>query len=493
MVICGHSLFYCSIVKLLPHPWPLPKWGGVGEGLNSPLLSPLKFTNFMALITVSVKNSIKIRFDPAYNETGIAEYRIMLVPMDQMSAFDLEQANQVEPENFTAVTPSGSNISVTLDEQSTDMLGEAITKEKGYYAWVLSVADGLLTDKNALSGPSNRFVLSSPDYLYAGHHDEPYIHYIDIEPDTAIISPSDGGVYFDFDLNGDGTMDYQFLCYEYGGVGFGSAGSMLKGLDENNKVITSIENPTWIRKLNYGDLITFMDKEIALENCIYCSSYYNEWDNGSSGYWWGADPDNYTGLIMIRDADTIMGWMKIKAGVSDLVIQEYAWIIYSKRVQARFDFTKTDYQVRFHNHSVSASSFEWDFGDGEHSIEREPLHTYSQEGDYVVCLTAVGASGQDTLCENINICSLENNPNFSGIDLYPVPAGDWLMIKPAFPVRKLDAWLYDPSGRLIKAFFDEKVIYPALELDLSAVKEGIYILKLLLDDRLIMRKIIIMR
>lgn len=588
-------------------------------------------------------SDIRVTFNKVANENIISEYRIMVVPGDQMSTFDLETANLVGQESYTAVTPSDSNISIQLDETASDIDGDIIINEKEYCVFVLSVADGILTDRNALSMPSNLFILYSPNYIYAGQHDQPYIHYVDIEPDTAIISPADGGVYFDFDLNGDGTMDYQFLCYEYGGVGFGSAGSLLKGLNENNKVITSVEKPTWIKKLYYGDLITFMDEEIALEKCIYCSSHYSEWDEGWSGYWWGADPDNYTGLIMIQGADTIMGWVKMEAGVVDLVIKEYASMIYSKRVQARFDYTKTDYQVQFYNNSVSAASFEWDFGDGEHSSEREPLHTYSHEGYYDVCLTAVTGFGQDTICETINICekptagfwhelsdwgeislynlslkaeryhwdfgngdtseeesphytyqehgtynitliafrgscsdtisakatvcihpranfyytladnfvvffntslkpdsiywdfgdgsgsnisnpvhtfpsqsnypvtlyvynicgrdsitqiislSLEDNPDLLGIDLYPVPARDRLMIKPSFPVRKIDAWLCDPSGRLIQAYPDRRVIYPILELDLSAVKEGLYILKLLLDDRLIIRKVIIMR
>jgi len=588
-------------------------------------------------------SDVLISFHKVADEDSISEYRIIVVPMDQMATFDLEMADQVGTDIYTVIVPSGSNISIQLDDQSTDISGETIQEEKGYYVFVLSIADGILSDKNALSEPSNLLALSTPDFLYGGQWNQYYIQYVDIEPDTVVWADysAGGNRLFDFDLNGDGTNDYQFLCSESGGLGFHSYSSWVEGLNENNKIITTEEHLNWIKILEYGDPVTLLENESA--GGVYSYYYYSEWESEWGGYW-GGTQDKYTGLIMLQGTDTIMGWVKMSVlGTTTMIIKEYAWMVYSKKVQAHFNYTKTDYQVQFHNHSVSASSFEWDFGDGEHSSEREPLHTYSQESDYVVCLTAVGALGQDTLCENINICekptagfwhelsdwgeislynlsekaerylwdfgngdtseeesphytyqehgtyiitliafrgscsdtinaktvvcihpradfhytltnafviffntssksdsvhwdfgdgsgsgvsnpvhtflsqsnypvtlhvynmcgqdsitqiislSLEDDPNLSGIDLYPVPARDRLMIKPSFPVQKIDVWLCDPSGRLIQAYPDRKAIYPTLELDLSGVKEGIYILKLLLDDRLFMKKIMIMR
>ncbi len=174
-------------------------------------------------------------------------------------------------------------------------------------------------------------LVSSPDYLYAGQHDKSYIHYVDIEPDTAISAGYDYGIYYDLDLNGDDTLDYQFYCRSSGGVGFGSSSSSLKGLNAHNFVITALEHPTWIKKLAFGDTISFKDEETASEYCIYCYEFYSEWENISSGYWWGEDPDHYTGLIMFHEEDTIMGWMKTKAGAGSLILEEYAWMYYPPR------------------------------------------------------------------------------------------------------------------------------------------------------------------
>ena len=44
--------------------------------------------------------------------------------------------------------------------------------------------------------------------------------------------------------------------------------------------------------------------------------------------------------------------------------------------------------IQFENLSENAVYFEWDFGDGNTSTERNPWHTYTQPNDYVVTLTA---------------------------------------------------------------------------------------------------------
>jgi agmatine deiminase len=47
--------------------------------------------------------------------------------------------------------------------------------------------------------------------------------------------------------------------------------------------------------------------------------------------------------------------------------------------------------------SGGPSVWEWDFGDGESSLEQNPQHTYSADGTYTVSLRSRSASGSDTL------------------------------------------------------------------------------------------------
>jgi len=50
-------------------------------------------------------------------------------------------------------------------------------------------------------------------------------------------------------------------------------------------------------------------------------------------------------------------------------------------------------EVSFSNFSQNATSYAWDFGDGNNSTEENPVHAYAAAGTYSVSLTATGADG----------------------------------------------------------------------------------------------------
>jgi len=61
--------------------------------------------------------------------------------------------------------------------------------------------------------------------------------------------------------------------------------------------------------------------------------------------------------------------------------------------KAEFDIVsvapEVDVPVKFENHSLNASRYKWDFGDGTFdSINVAPTHTYDEPGSYTVSLTA---------------------------------------------------------------------------------------------------------
>jgi cobaltochelatase CobN len=53
--------------------------------------------------------------------------------------------------------------------------------------------------------------------------------------------------------------------------------------------------------------------------------------------------------------------------------------------------------VAFTDESTNATSWLWDFGDGENSTQQNPIHVYDSVGTYSVTLTATNANG--TACE----------------------------------------------------------------------------------------------
>ncbi len=59
--------------------------------------------------------------------------------------------------------------------------------------------------------------------------------------------------------------------------------------------------------------------------------------------------------------------------------------------------------IYFKNNSLYANTLDWDFGDGHTSTEENPFHTYSEEGNYTVQLTAYNDDGSDMTSKSLSI------------------------------------------------------------------------------------------
>ena len=69
--------------------------------------------------------------------------------------------------------------------------------------------------------------------------------------------------------------------------------------------------------------------------------------------------------------------------------------------------------IQFTNESQGNSdSFLWDFGDGNNSTEMDPLHQFTAEGGFTVCLTANNTFGSDSTCQVIRINNILPTADF---------------------------------------------------------------------------------
>jgi PKD repeat protein len=79
------------------------------------------------------------------------------------------------------------------------------------------------------------------------------------------------------------------------------------------------------------------------------------------------------------------------------------------RPLADFTFSLQEYEVQFTNSSISvfgSLSYQWDFGDGTTSTEKDPVHTYAP-GNYVVTLKVTNEFGFYEMSYGIEIVSAE--------------------------------------------------------------------------------------
>lgn len=82
---------------------------------------------------------------------------------------------------------------------------------------------------------------------------------------------------------------------------------------------------------------------------------------------------------------------------------------------ALFSFSQNELTVTFTNSSQNAQSYVWDFGDGQTSKEKNPVHAYSKAGTYKVQLTATNITKTGSYSQNVIISqeALTPTANFS--------------------------------------------------------------------------------
>lgn len=106
---------------------------------------------------------------------------------------------------------------------------------------------------------------------------------------------------------------------------------------------------------------------------------------------------------------------------------------------ADFTFIADEFNVTFTNVSMDATSYNWDFGDGNSSTDENPMHTYAEGGSYEVTLTARNGSNSDSKTSTVGVMlDPENvrrksgfvvvgrNPDFTYLAKYfeEMPTGD---------------------------------------------------------------------
>ncbi len=94
------------------------------------------------------------------------------------------------------------------------------------------------------------------------------------------------------------------------------------------------------------------------------------------------------------------------AGSTILTIVEY--ILVEDIPQPSFTKSVTGSVVIFTNTSIGGTSFEWDFGDNTTSNEENPMHVYSQDGQYTATLTVTNSCGSVSTSQNVTIVTPPN-------------------------------------------------------------------------------------
>ncbi|WBM74496.1 T9SS-dependent M36 family metallopeptidase [Saprospira grandis] len=146
---------------------------------------------------------------------------------------------------------------------------------------------------------------------------------------------------------------------------------------------------------------------------------------------------------------------------------------------AVFSYTASDLDLSFTDQSANASSWAWDFGDGNSSTLQNPTHSYNLPGTYTITLSVNGNSScvyNETI--TVAASSVQNLANGNSMRLQPNPAKEISTLSFSQPLeseQRLE--LISLDGRLLNSW-QLAIGQSRLEIDLEQLVPAFYILRL---------------
>lgn len=146
---------------------------------------------------------------------------------------------------------------------------------------------------------------------------------------------------------------------------------------------------------------------------------------------------------------------------------------------AGFEVTTSGLLAEFEDTSRHAHYFFWDFGNGKTSTEQHPMHKYTAFELYTVTQIVWNDHCEpDTVTRRLDFrinSGVAADELSSDLLIYPNPAGDHLSLRFSYPVSEaIRLRILDLQGR--EHMKSELVPYPAIQLDISHLTPGMYIL-----------------
>ncbi len=156
-----------------------------------------------------------------------------------------------------------------------------------------------------------------------------------------------------------------------------------------------------------------------------------------AGYVLSAVAGDTVGLISNADGQTIpaTAWERSGGSWKTTSINwglEISWALdVVEKVSSNFNFLVSNMLATFASGTVGANGWSWNFGDGTSSTQKNPQHTYTANGTYNVCLTAMNSTCNATTCKLVTIC--------------PVPAAAFAFVPGGLTVAFQDISTFTPT------------------------------------------------
>lgn len=162
--------------------------------------------------------------------------------------------------------------------------------------------------------------------------------------------------------------------------------------------------------------------------------------------------------------------------------------VYYDTLNPSFTYDRSYLTVVFTNSTINTASYLWDFGDGNTSTEKNPVHIYDLNDEYEVSLTVENDCDTYTKMETISVNVGMNEKNSFEFNLSPNPTNGIVNLYYELSFKNNDILnVFDLQGRIISS---EKMNKNHTVININDQPNGIYIIQIVNEKGISNQRII---
>ncbi|MCD4795474.1 MAG: T9SS type A sorting domain-containing protein [Bacteroidales bacterium] len=216
-----------------------------------------------------------------------------------------------------------------------------------------------------------------------------------------------------------------------------------------------------------------------------------QWQNSPDGSVW-TDISGATSAVYITDNLIVTTHFRavLSSYLCDDTNSSTVEITVVENPVAGYSFTANNQELTFANESTNATSYSWNFGDGNSSTDVNPVHTYASSDTYTVTLTAInGVCADDVHSKDIAVTFVGISQIESNVKIVPNPNNGLFTI---------DFGNLNTSGTIVSIFTVSgqvicqlKTSSDILEVNLTNYAKGVYFVRITSGNEVYNDKIIL--
>ncbi len=152
--------------------------------------------------------------------------------------------------------------------------------------------------------------------------------------------------------------------------------------------------------------------------------------------------------------------------------------------------------VNFNNSGSNATSYNWNFGDGQSSTTGFVAHTYNVQGTYTVVLTGTigSCTATDVITINVGVTGVDQVTLENSVNVYPNPNAGLFNLKLEFAEsQNVEITLFSAIGQLIEMRQLDNVNSQIETFNMSSEAEGVYFIRVKTKNGTVTKRMTITR